>query len=99
MKKGWMIKHGVVPPIDCRAGVELMASMAASQVEAWNKLFPVGTSVRVYRIYQEEEKAFDSKTRSEAWVSDSYSAMVLVEEGNDDHCLTHVEPLYPKDCS
>ena len=71
-----------------------MASMAAKQVESWNKLFPLGTPVRVYRIYQEEKTAFNSKTRSAAWVMGGHSAMVMVEGQAGGHCLTHLEPLH-----
>lgn len=66
---------------------------AEESCEAWNRLYPEGTRVRVYRLLGDESGAIETVTTSEAWVMDGHSAMVKVRGLSGGYCLTHVRPL------
>ena len=67
------------------------AAQAAREVEAWNRLHPVGVTVRYWRGLREGEGAI-SRTRSAAWVVCDHAA-VLIEGTSGSIALSHVEPL------
>lgn len=69
------------------------ASRAVESCEAWNRLYPVGTRVRVYRLRGDESGAIDTVTTSQAWVMAGHSAMISVRGLTGGYCLTHVRPL------
>lgn len=88
-KNHWLQVHGLNEP----PGAKLMASLAEQSVLAWNRLYPRGTPVKCYRSYGNEQTAFHSVTRSEAWVMGGHSAMVMIEGHGGGFALTHMEPL------
>lgn len=92
-KIAWLQQQGLFPPADKTPGVELMTAMNNRRVEAWNRLYPVGTPVKCYRCYGDEKSAFLSRTRSEAYMMGGHSGMVLVDGHSGGYALTHVQPL------
>lgn len=92
-KLHWLQEHGLAPKLDQPTGAALMQSMAAQAVAAWNHTFPIGTKVKVYRIYGDEATAYETTTASEAWVMGGHSAMVKVQGAAGGMALTNVEPL------
>lgn len=66
---------------------------AEESCEAWNRLYPVGTRVRVYRLLGDESGAVETVTTSQAWVMAGHSAMVSVRGLTGGYYLTNVRPL------
>lgn len=69
------------------------ARRAAASVAQWNALYPVGTPVRVYRLFGCEDTAINTTTRSAAWAAGGVSAVVLVSGLSGGMAITHVKPL------
>jgi len=79
--------HG--PPLNLGEALNQAQQSAAE----WNRHFPVGTAVRVYEVLGEEDRAWESVTRSQAGVIGDHSAVVWVEGKPGCYALTHVRPL------
>jgi hypothetical protein len=59
------------------------------QEERANQLNVVGTPVYVIKG---DGKIIESKTRSEPWLMESHSWMVMVEGIAGGYCVTHIQP-------
>jgi len=68
--------------------------MAKASAEAWNRLYPSGTDVRCFPTYGMKETSFVTRTKSEAWVENGHTAMVMVEGQSCAWALTNVDPLH-----
>lgn len=64
--------------------------MAAMEVENWNLKHPVGTPVRLRRDSGAEQ---ETRTRSEAYVSDSGHAVAFFEDVSGYYLLDRAEAL------
>lgn len=69
------------------------AARAAESCEAWNRVYPEGSRVRVYRLLGDEATAIETTTTSQAWVMGGQSAMILVHGLSGGYALTQVRPL------
>jgi hypothetical protein len=61
-------------------------------VDIWNAAFPIGAGVVVRK---DDGRQVPTKTRGEAWVTDSGDPVVLVEGITGGYLLTRVQPAGP----
>lgn len=63
---------------------------ATDAAEAFNKRYPIGTSVTYYELIEPLAKPRTTHTRSEAWVMGGHSAMIMVDGISGGVCLDHI---------
>ncbi len=63
--------------------------MLEREVALWNRLFPIGTPVKVRR---DDGSELATKTRSEAWVLGGHTAVVKVDGFTGGYLLERVTP-------
>lgn len=61
--------------------------------EQWNERHPIGTPVRAYPILDNEQTAFDTKTRSEAWNLGDGSPVAKIEGRTGGYLLEALKVL------
>lgn len=64
-----------------------------TQVANWNQNHPIGTKVMRYKFIDPLEGGNETQTRSEAWVMEKHSAMVMVNGVAGGVCLESVVPI------
>lgn len=79
--------------MDRKRNARRSANNGALTAAQWNSQFSIGTRVRAYPIIGDEDTAFNTKTRSEAWTLGDGSAVVLIEGRTGGYYLNAIKAI------
>jgi hypothetical protein len=71
----------------------LTAGQQVKMCAEFNRKYPVGTRVKVYKVLDEETSAFEAVTRTEAQMMGGHTAVVWLEDVSGCYGLEFVKPL------